>query len=210
MRAAELHRLVENLIRIGTVAEVDHDAARVRVESGDLLTGWLPWTAQRAGQARVWDPPTVGEQVVVLSPGGDPTTGVVLAGIHSNDHPSPSAQQGLHRREYADGAVIDYDEQASKLSITLPGEASVQIAGDATVEVGGDLTATVDGLAAVTAGELLAEIGGPASVTADGEVTVDAPTIKHNGGKGVITGESICHFTGNPHADMSGTVKAGK
>ncbi|WMR36092.1 phage baseplate assembly protein V, partial [Metapseudomonas otitidis] len=40
---ATLARLLENLIRLGTIAEVDHAAARVRVQSGQLLTGWLPW-----------------------------------------------------------------------------------------------------------------------------------------------------------------------
>ncbi len=30
------------------------------------------------------------------------------------------------------------------------------------------------------------------------------------GGKGVVTGECICHFTGNPHQDISSVVKAVK
>ncbi|WP_331275291.1 MULTISPECIES: hypothetical protein [Pseudomonas] len=46
---AALSRLIENLIRPGTIAVVDHGSlldtrhARVRVQSGELLTGWLPW-----------------------------------------------------------------------------------------------------------------------------------------------------------------------
>ncbi|HCE7062829.1 phage baseplate assembly protein V, partial [Pseudomonas aeruginosa] len=39
---ATLSRLIENLIRLGTIAAVDHAAQRVRVLTGDLLTGWLP------------------------------------------------------------------------------------------------------------------------------------------------------------------------
>ena len=63
---ASLSHLIENLIRLGTVAEVDHGSlpdkrpARVLVQSGELLTGWLPWTALRAGTTRDWDPRTVG------------------------------------------------------------------------------------------------------------------------------------------------------
>jgi len=41
-------------------------------------------------------------------------------------------------------------------------------------------------------------------------ITEDADTIKLNGGTGVITCESICAFTGKPHADGSTTVFAGK
>lgn len=39
---AALSRMIENLIRLGTIAAVDHAAQRVRVLTGDLLTGWLP------------------------------------------------------------------------------------------------------------------------------------------------------------------------
>ncbi len=41
-------------------------------------------------------------------------------------------------------------------------------------------------------------------------VNVDSQDIKLNGGKGVVTGNHICMFTGNPHADCSTTVTAGK
>lgn len=42
-RHATLARLLENLIRLSTVAAVDHATQRVRVQTGTLLTGWLPW-----------------------------------------------------------------------------------------------------------------------------------------------------------------------
>lgn len=75
---AALCRLIENLIRLGTIAEVDHGSltakclarvrVRVRVQNGDLLTGWLLWTALRAGTTRDWDPSTMGGPMLVLSP----------------------------------------------------------------------------------------------------------------------------------------------
>jgi len=86
---AALSRLLENLIRLGTVAEVDHGSlpdkrpAWVRVQSGDLLTSWLPWAALRAGTTRDWDPPTVGEQVLVLSPNGQTAQGVAIGSVVS-------------------------------------------------------------------------------------------------------------------------------
>lgn len=48
------------------------------------------------------------------------------------------------------------------------------------------------------------------SVTAGGDIIADAKKIKLNGGAGVITCESKCHFTGGPHADGSSVVFAGK
>ena len=41
-------------------------------------------------------------------------------------------------------------------------------------------------------------------------ITQDANSIRFNGGTGVITCESICHYTGSPHSDGSKTVFAGK
>lgn len=92
---AELLRLIHNLIRTGTIAEVDHAAARVRVKSGALLTDWLPWIESRAGTSRSWNPPTVGEQVMLFSPGGDPAAGLVLTGLFSNAHPTPANSADL-------------------------------------------------------------------------------------------------------------------
>jgi len=61
-----------------------------------------------------------------------------------------------------------------------------------------------------TAHKLSIDVKGPVAVTATGDVTVDGPIVKLNKGKGVVTGECICHFTGNPHGDFSAVVTAGK
>ena len=51
-------------------------------------------------------------------------------------------------------------------------------------------------------------------IAVDGDVAINAAgAVKLNGdaaNMGVVTGESICHFTGNPHADCSTKVLAGK
>lgn len=149
--AAELLRLIHNLIRLGTIAQVDHDAARVRIESGGLLTAWLPWITLRAGTTRDWDPPTRGEQVIVLSPGGDPATGTVLTGIFSDAHPAPANAEALWRRVFPDGAELEYDHEAHHLRATLPGSASIEAQADVTVTTAAALTATAAGGATVNA-----------------------------------------------------------
>lgn len=130
---AELLRLIENLIRLGTIAEVDHERARVRVKSRDLLTGWLPWADGRAGETRDWNPPTVGEQVLMFSPGGDTANGVAVTGLFQTAHPAPSADPAIVGRWYPDGAIIEYDHVNHRLSATLPGSADITAPGGATI-----------------------------------------------------------------------------
>ncbi|MBY6206887.1 MULTISPECIES: phage baseplate assembly protein V [Halomonas] len=130
---AELLRLLHNLIRLGTIAEVDHAAARVRVRSGELLTAWRPWIECRAGTTRSWNPPTVGEQAVLFSPGGDPAAAVVLTGLYRDAHPAPAASADLWRVVLPDGAVIEYDHAASHLAATLPGSATITAPGGLTI-----------------------------------------------------------------------------
>lgn len=128
---AELLRLIQNLVRLGTIAEIDHDAARVRVKSGDLLTAWVPWLTARAGNTRDWNPPTVGEQAVVFSPGGDTANAIAMPGIYQNAHPAPSSNPALIGRWYPDGAVIEYDHINHHLRATLPGSAEITAPGGA-------------------------------------------------------------------------------
>lgn len=126
---AELLRLLHNLIRLGTIAEVDHAAARVRVRSGELLTAWRPWIECRAGTTRTWNPPTVGEQAVLFSPGGDPAAAVVLVGLYRDAHPAPANLPELCRLLFPDGGLFEYDHQANVLRIKLPGRIEIEAPG---------------------------------------------------------------------------------
>ncbi|MEO1852711.1 phage baseplate assembly protein V [Chromohalobacter sp.] len=148
---AELLRLIHNLIRLGTVDQVDHDAARVRVISGELVTDWLPWIEGRAGSTRDWDPPTEGEQVIVFSPGGDPAAGVVLTGLYRRAHPAPANSSDVWHRVFPDGAVLEYDHAAHHLRASLPGSAGLTASGDVTVSVGGAIEATTESTLTATA-----------------------------------------------------------
>ncbi|MCI0994523.1 phage baseplate assembly protein V [Pseudomonas sp. ICMP22404] len=83
-----LTRLIENLIRYGTIAVVQMKPPRVRVKTGTLTTAWLPWIALRAGADREWNPPTENEQVILFSPSGQLVNGVVLTGLFSDHIPA--------------------------------------------------------------------------------------------------------------------------
>lgn len=120
MNLADLTRLLENIVRFGTVAEVQMQPPRVKVKSGNITTAWLPWLNLRAGADREWDAPTLGEQVVLLSPSGNLAQGVALPGLFSDLIPANGDRDGLHRRTYRDGAVIEYDSIAHHLRAILP------------------------------------------------------------------------------------------
>lgn len=151
---AELLRLINNVIRIGTIAEVDHAAARVRVTVGELITAWLPWLESRAGTTRTWSPPTMGEQVVLFSPGGDLAAAVVLAGLYRQTHPAPSGSPGKWHAVMPDGAIIEYDHQAHHLQASLPGSATIKATGAITLESAADINLTAAGNIALSAARI--------------------------------------------------------
>lgn len=136
---AELARLIENLVRFGTIAEVQHKPPRVRVRTGELLTTWLPWLALRTGADREWDPPTVNEQVILLSPSGQLANGVAITGLFSDLIPANGDRPSLHRRTYADGAVIEYDSEAHHLNAALPSGGTTELISDGGIRIVGDI-----------------------------------------------------------------------
>ena len=117
---SDLTRLLQNLIRLGTIAEVKGAKARVRL-GPTLTTEWLKWATRRAGSTRTWSVPTVGEQVIVFSPGGDLTRGVILPALYSQEFDAPESNPNIHTTHYPDGAVVQYDHATHALTATLPG-----------------------------------------------------------------------------------------
>ena len=93
---ADLLRMLVNVVRFGKIAEVDCDLKLVRVKVGGNLTDWRPWLAQRAGLDQTWWPPTVGEQVVLLSPEGDFNQSIILMGSYSSLGTAPSNNPNQH------------------------------------------------------------------------------------------------------------------
>jgi phage baseplate assembly protein V len=183
--AAELFRLISNLIRIGTVFAVDLSVrpAKVRVASGDLETNWLPWLELRAGKTRTWNPPTEGEQVIVFCPDGEPAGGVVLAGLNSEGVPAPSDSEAEHVTEYPDGARITYDHQAGKLTAVGIAAALIEASESATIkcpEIILDGNVTVTGLLAYQAG-MAGKSGKGNNTTIEGNITHENGDLSSNG-----------------------------
>lgn len=95
-RIAELERRFSGMMRHGTVAEVDTNTQRIRLDfgpahgiSGRFLSPWIPY-AQFSGALRVHTPPSVGQQFTAMSPNGDFQQAVAVPLTHSSSNPSPS------------------------------------------------------------------------------------------------------------------------
>lgn len=141
-RLAELSRRLENLLREGVVASVDHVAGLCTVKSGELTTAPIKWLTERAGNARTWWAPSVGEQVLLLCPGGEPTRAKVLQGIYSTDAPRPAGADTAHVTTYPDGALVSYDPEAHQLTATLPAGGKADLTAPGGVHITGDTTIT--------------------------------------------------------------------
>lgn len=121
---AELTRRIDNLLRIGTVAEVKGNSCRVK--TGELLTQFRPFFTSRAGTAKTSWRPTKGEQVMLLSLSGDLTNAYILPALYSDENPEPDDNNNRERTVYPDGAVIEYDPDTSALKVTGIKTATVQ------------------------------------------------------------------------------------
>lgn len=99
-RVEALERRMRGAFRQGTVSEVDAGAGTVRLkfgegDQGDFLSAPIPY-AQTAGALRLHSPPSVGQQMIAMSPGGDLRQAVAMPlGFHEGI-PSPSSDAASH------------------------------------------------------------------------------------------------------------------
>jgi phage baseplate assembly protein gpV len=92
-KVAEMDRRARNRKRTGVVSEVDtaKGLARVKIMDGDrpYISPWVPWKEVAAGGIKSHIPPTVGEQVDLVSESGDLTDAVIDMSTPSNANPRP-------------------------------------------------------------------------------------------------------------------------
>ncbi|MGL9779718.1 MAG: phage baseplate assembly protein V [Wolbachia sp.] len=131
---AELNRKLANIIRIGLIKEVDYEKARVRVKVGEFITDWLPWITTRAGEDRSWFAPNINEQVVIFSPLGELSLGVVLRGIYQEKYPAPENKKEINSIKFQDGTKFTYDKEKHHLEIEVVDKITLK-AGKSSIEM---------------------------------------------------------------------------
>ncbi len=122
---AELKRRMDNLIRLGTVAEVK--SGYCRVQTGKILTEFRPYLTQRAGTAKTSWRPTEGEQVILFSLSGDLDNAYVLPSLYTDDNPEPDDHPTRVRTVFPDGAEFEYDPETSQLKISGIKKALIEV-----------------------------------------------------------------------------------
>ncbi|PZO04852.1 MAG: phage baseplate assembly protein V [Alphaproteobacteria bacterium] len=158
---ADAPNRLANVIRLGVIATVDHASRRAQVEfEDDWISDDLPWLERRAGEVSTWSPPTVGEQVVVLCPGGEPTVGLILLGVPSDTFPAAGDRADLERLVAWEDFSDQMDAATGKRTIDLPSD------GGLVVSLGG--TAAIE----VSTERLSLKMAGAELVLADGKITL--------------------------------------
>lgn len=121
------------LIRIGTISSVDLANAKCVVrygnpddEGGGAETPPIRWSNARAGGTRTWSPPSVGEQVLLLSPDGQFGNAIAIGGIVQDSFPAAGSDK-TEIITFADGATLSYDPVGHALSAILPDGATAHI-----------------------------------------------------------------------------------
>ncbi|MCG9780428.1 phage baseplate assembly protein V [Photobacterium damselae] len=189
-RLSELERRVSQMVVRGKIHAVDPVKGMARVAYGprgqQQLTGWIPWKPIRAAKAVVWWCPEVGEGVTVVSD-GDLSLGEILPGSYQNDFPAPSDDPDEFLIQFGDGSKVSHNRANHKLEVVNVGDVNI-----------------------TTQQNIHVKCNGKATVNAGGEIIANGSKVKLNGGKGVVTGDCVCHFTGKPHGDISSQVTAGK
>jgi len=83
---SELLRAVSQMVMIATVLERAGDKVRVEWAEG-APSDWLALAQLGSADQKFWIPQNAGDQVVVLSPGGDTTKGIVYPGPFAGGPP---------------------------------------------------------------------------------------------------------------------------
>jgi len=177
-------RQFQNLIQRGTVADLDLQAARCRVDIGEVRTDWLPWFTPCAGETLEWSPPSLGEAVLVFGPGGALEGGLVQRGFFSDRFPAPSASPDVWMRTFPDGTVLEYNHAAHRLTGTLAGGGKVELHADGGFEFTGPFKVNGDS-------QFNGDVGVSKTLTAQTDVIGGGKSLKGHKHLGVQTGSSV-------------------
>ena len=129
---ADLTKRLSNIIRIGTIFEINVQTAKARVKIGELETDFLPWANSNSGSNNIWNPPEIDEQVVILSPSGDLSQAIILPSLYKNN--ASNSDQNIKSITYQDGSKISFNVSSGTLDLDLKGDVIIKVVGNANIE----------------------------------------------------------------------------
>lgn len=133
---SEAVRRIEQMVRVATVEEIDGPGGTVKVRWGpgdDAVSDWLHMAQLGSKDVRIWVPQTVGSQVMVLSPGGDTTKGIVMPGPWAGNAPDDRPESLRLTMPGLDLEVVDGKAKLTISDVEFTG--NIKVGGDA--EIGG-------------------------------------------------------------------------
>ncbi len=190
----DLKRRVASGVLVGKVSQVDHELNRYRVKAGELETDWLPSTVARSGKTKHFSSLDVGEQVVLASPSGDLSQAVILGSV-ATDTTQNGTKASEHRTTYADGTVVEYDDEKKAMSVKLAD------GGTSTTTVGGVSFSISKDAVAIKVGGVTMTVNGEGVQVKGGGITTEGGTISHDG---VDVGKAHRHEDVQSGAALSG------
>lgn len=167
---SDLAKRLSNIIRIGTIFEINYQTAKARVKIGKLETDFLPWVNANSGSNNSWNPPEIDEQVIVLSPSGDLSQAVILPSLYKNN--ASDSDQNIKSITCQDGSKISFNVSSGTLDLDLKGDVTIKVVGNANIEgdnisIKGSSNITLDGNVDLggSGGQPIARIGDKVEIT---------------------------------------------
>lgn len=198
-----LHQRLENIIRLGVIKTIQPSKPfmTVTVDFGEITTAKIRYLNIRAGNDQSWNPPSIGEEVIVFSPSGVLEMGVAFGGLNNTDHPAISEDLNKNITMYSDGCMISYDTKFHVLEAILPN------LGTAVLTANGGVTVNADGGVIVNANSGGATINGDTTINGNLQVNGSTAMTGNNtvGGSQLVQGSS--HSKG--HFSTEADVTAG-
>ena len=188
----EMNRALSQMIRVGNVRATRTNPPAIRVAFGGCVSDWLQWGTKRAGKRRDWSMPSIGEQVLVFAPFGDPTQAVVGPSIFQDDFSPPTTDPDKDVTVFPDGTTFEYDSASNTYTQTIAGSGNwvfnlktAQINTE-TATVTAETSVTLDTPTTTCTGDLIVEKnltmgGGSNTATFNGSVEFVGGSVKHNG-----------------------------
>lgn len=194
--AAEGGRRTTNLVLVGVVESIDRDAGTVRVTfEDDWTSADLRWAEAGAGAFRTRRDPSIGEQLLVFCPSGDPAQGVVAGRVPCDAFPLPEAEEGeTVLGVWDDGARDSYKAETHLREISLP--------------EGGQYLVIIGGTQIEASDERIAlKVGASELVITEGSILLKATSVDLGGTGGQPVGRVNDAITTSPPRIAAGSSK---
>lgn len=184
--ASNIDRMVANLIKIGRIHSVDLNAGTATVDFDGELVADIEWSKERAGADRTWNGGyTKDEQVLVLSPSGDLSQGVIAFALSQNAFPNAGNSENP-KHIYADGTVVEYNKTSHTLLVDASESSGHVVIKCNTSTIEANTSITLDTPEMICTGNLSVSkslsmgVGG-GTATLKGDVAMSGGSLTHNG-----------------------------